>query len=176
MQGRRFCSATSCARRCFLTVSGKYDPPLTVASLATTTHSRPSTTPIPVTIPVAAAECHLSCALSQLVDEAFHALAPALEHLVPLNGCLEERHVRSLQSRGEQRRTPAALCRAGRSLDHDRRRSQSRRLRGSRRRAGRQGATQGALRTKPPDHLQGTEAELDDRRLPDARLGAEGVR
>ena len=34
-----------------MTVSGKYVPPLTVASLATITHSRPSTTPIPVTIP-----------------------------------------------------------------------------------------------------------------------------
>src|SRR5581483_2268611 len=51
MQGSRFCSAISCARRCFLTVSGKYVPPLTVASLATITHSRPSTMPIPVTIP-----------------------------------------------------------------------------------------------------------------------------
>ncbi len=51
MHGSRFCSATSCARRCFFTVSGKYEPPLTVASLATITHSRPSTTPIPVTMP-----------------------------------------------------------------------------------------------------------------------------
>ena len=51
MQGSRFCSAISCARRCFLTVSGKYVPPLTVASFATITHSRPSTTPIPVTMP-----------------------------------------------------------------------------------------------------------------------------
>ena len=51
MHGRWFCSATSCARRCFFTVSGKYEPPLTVASLATTTHSWPSTTPMPVTIP-----------------------------------------------------------------------------------------------------------------------------
>ena len=51
MQGRWFCSATSCARRCFLTVSGKYEPPLTVASFATITHSRPSTTPMPVTMP-----------------------------------------------------------------------------------------------------------------------------
>ena len=51
MQGRRFCSAISCARRCFLTVIGKYVPPLTVASLATITHSCPSTTPMPVTMP-----------------------------------------------------------------------------------------------------------------------------
>src|SRR5262249_24439520 len=51
MHGSPFCSATSCARRCFLTVSGKYVPPLTVASLATITHSWPSITPIPVTMP-----------------------------------------------------------------------------------------------------------------------------
>ncbi len=49
--GSRFCAATSCARRCFFTVSGKYDPPFTVASFATIAHSRPSTTPMPVTIP-----------------------------------------------------------------------------------------------------------------------------
>ena len=41
MHGSRFSSAISCARRCFLTVRGKYEPPLTVASLATITHSRP---------------------------------------------------------------------------------------------------------------------------------------
>src|SRR5579863_1609562 len=51
MHGRWFCSAISCARRCFFTVSGKYVPPFTVASLAITTHSRPSTTPMPVTMP-----------------------------------------------------------------------------------------------------------------------------
>src|SRR5919201_4024776 len=55
MHGRWFCSAISCARRCFLTVSGKYEPPFTVASLATTTHSWPSTMPMPVTIPAAGA-------------------------------------------------------------------------------------------------------------------------
>src|SRR4051812_12610707 len=55
MHGRWFCSAISCARRCFFTVSGKYDPPLTVASFATITHSRPSTTPMPVTMPAAGA-------------------------------------------------------------------------------------------------------------------------
>src|SRR6266566_575008 len=55
MQGRLFCPATSWARRCFLTVSGKYEPPLTVASFATIAHSRPSTTPIPVTMPAAGA-------------------------------------------------------------------------------------------------------------------------
>ena len=46
MHGSRLCSAISCARRCFLTVIGKYAPPLTVASLATTTTSRPCTRPI----------------------------------------------------------------------------------------------------------------------------------
>ncbi len=51
MQGSRLRSATSCARRCFLTVIGKYAPPLTVASLATITHSRPATRPTPVMIP-----------------------------------------------------------------------------------------------------------------------------
>src|SRR5574337_1238285 len=51
MHGSRFCAATSCARRCFFTVSGKYEPPFTVASFATMTHWRPSTTPTPVTIP-----------------------------------------------------------------------------------------------------------------------------
>src|SRR5882672_7304322 len=55
MHGRLFCWATSWARRCFLTVSGKYEPPLTVASFATITHSRPSTMPTPVTIPAAGA-------------------------------------------------------------------------------------------------------------------------
>ena len=51
MHGSRFCAATSCARRCFFTVSGKYEPPFTVASFATMTHCRPATTPMPVTIP-----------------------------------------------------------------------------------------------------------------------------
>src|SRR5271165_4816941 len=51
MHGRWFCCAISCARRCFLTVSGKYVPPLTVASLATMMHSTPSTCPMPVTMP-----------------------------------------------------------------------------------------------------------------------------
>src|ERR1044072_3482648 len=55
MHGRWFSSATSCARRCFLTVRGKYVPPLTVASLATITHARPSTIPIPATPPGRAA-------------------------------------------------------------------------------------------------------------------------
>ena len=32
-------------------MSGKYEPPLTVASFATTTQQRPSITPIPVTMP-----------------------------------------------------------------------------------------------------------------------------
>ena len=34
-----------------MTVSGKYVPPFTVASFATITHARPSTIPIPVTMP-----------------------------------------------------------------------------------------------------------------------------
>src|SRR4051794_746609 len=51
MHGSRLRSAISCARRCFFTVIGKYVPPFTVASLATTTTSRPATRPTPVTIP-----------------------------------------------------------------------------------------------------------------------------
>ncbi len=51
MQGSRLRRATSCARRCFFTVSGKYAPPLTVASLAAITHSRPLTRPTPLIIP-----------------------------------------------------------------------------------------------------------------------------
>ena len=35
----------------FFTVSGKYVPPLAVASFMTITQARPSTTPIPVTMP-----------------------------------------------------------------------------------------------------------------------------
>src|SRR6266508_1423843 len=46
-----FSRAISCARRCFFTVSGKYEPPFTVASFATITHSVPDTRPMPVTIP-----------------------------------------------------------------------------------------------------------------------------
>src|SRR5919109_1756168 len=55
MQGRWFSRAISWARRCFLTVMGKYVPPLTVASLATIITSVPCTTPMPVTIPAAGA-------------------------------------------------------------------------------------------------------------------------
>src|SRR5262245_27081292 len=55
MHGRRFSWATSWARRCFFTVSGKYVPPFTVASFAITTHGRPCTGPIPVTMPAAGA-------------------------------------------------------------------------------------------------------------------------
>src|SRR5579859_4362840 len=51
MQGRRFSSPISWARRCLRIVSGKYVPPLTVESLATMTHSRPLTRPMPVTRP-----------------------------------------------------------------------------------------------------------------------------
>ncbi len=43
--------ATSWARRIFLIVSGHQEPAFTVASLATTTTSRPSTTPMPVMTP-----------------------------------------------------------------------------------------------------------------------------
>ena len=49
--GQPVLAATSCARRCFFTVSGKYEPPFTVASLATTMQWRPWMTPMPVTIP-----------------------------------------------------------------------------------------------------------------------------
>ena len=51
MQGRWFSIAISCARRCFFTVIGKYVPPLTVASFATTTQGRPCIGPMPVTMP-----------------------------------------------------------------------------------------------------------------------------
>src|SRR5919202_843235 len=65
MHGRRFCAATSWARRCFFTVTGKYVPPLTVASLATTTTSRPATRPMPVMIPAAGASPpYMPCAAS----------------------------------------------------------------------------------------------------------------
>src|SRR5690348_6768463 len=64
-QGRRFSSATSCARRCFFTVIGKYVPPFTVASLATTTISWPCTRPMPVSRPAAgAAPSYMPCAAS----------------------------------------------------------------------------------------------------------------
>src|SRR5690348_2161421 len=63
MQGRRFSSATSCARRCFFTVIGKYVPPFTVASLATTITSQPLTRPMPVMSPAAgAASSYMPCA------------------------------------------------------------------------------------------------------------------
>src|ERR1035437_1301231 len=51
MAGSRFSRAISWARRCFLTVIGKYVPPFTVASFATTITSRPETLPTPVTSP-----------------------------------------------------------------------------------------------------------------------------
>src|SRR5918999_264397 len=53
MHGSPFCAATAWARRCFLTVIGKYVPPFTVASLATIMDSVPETRPMPVTIPAA---------------------------------------------------------------------------------------------------------------------------
>ena len=43
--------AISWARSIFRMVSGHHEPALTVASLATTTTSRPDTTPTPVTTP-----------------------------------------------------------------------------------------------------------------------------
>ena len=49
--GTRWRIATSWARRIFRIVSGHHDPAFTVASLATTTTSRPSTTPTPVMTP-----------------------------------------------------------------------------------------------------------------------------
>src|SRR5215510_593094 len=55
MQGKWFSRAISWARRCFLTVMGKYVPPLTVASLAMIITSVPCTTPRPVTMPAAGA-------------------------------------------------------------------------------------------------------------------------
>src|SRR6185312_12963072 len=65
MQGRRFSSAISCARRCFFTVTGKYVPPFTVASFATTTTSMPCTRPMPVTSPApGAAPSYMPCAAS----------------------------------------------------------------------------------------------------------------
>jgi len=63
--GKRFSSATCCARRCFFTVSGKYTPPFTVESFATIITSRPATRPIPVIMPAAgASESYMPCALS----------------------------------------------------------------------------------------------------------------
>src|SRR6185312_10939088 len=65
MHGRRFSRATSCARRCFFTVMGKYVPPFTVASLATTITSQPLTRPMPVMSPAAgAASSYIPCAAS----------------------------------------------------------------------------------------------------------------
>ena len=49
ISGNRFSSAIWLARRIFFSVHGLLVPPLTVASLETSTHSTPSTTPIPVT-------------------------------------------------------------------------------------------------------------------------------
>ncbi len=49
--GIRWRIATSCARSIFVIVSGHQAPAFTVASLATTTTSRPATTPTPVTTP-----------------------------------------------------------------------------------------------------------------------------
>jgi hypothetical protein len=43
--------ATSCARSIFVIVSGHHEPAFTVASLATTTTSRPSMVPTPVITP-----------------------------------------------------------------------------------------------------------------------------
>ena len=55
MIGTRERMAISCARRIFLIVSGHHEPAFTVASLATTTHSRPWTRPTAVTTPAAGA-------------------------------------------------------------------------------------------------------------------------
>ena len=49
MTGSRFSKAIWLARRTFFTVHGLEVPPLTVGSWATSMHSTPSTTPIPVT-------------------------------------------------------------------------------------------------------------------------------
>ena len=53
--GSRFSRAISCARSTFLQVSGNQAPAFTVASLATTTTSRPWMAPIPTTTPAAGA-------------------------------------------------------------------------------------------------------------------------
>jgi hypothetical protein len=53
--GTRQRMAISCARRILVMVSGHHDPAFTVASFATTTTSRSSTLPTPVTTPAAGA-------------------------------------------------------------------------------------------------------------------------
>ena len=80
-------------------MSGKYEPPLTVASFATITHSRPSTTPMPVTTPALGA-CAVvdlpGCERVQLqergarVDEPVDALAreQLAARVVPFDGAL----------------------------------------------------------------------------------------
>src|SRR5215203_1316647 len=107
--GRLFCAATSCARRCFFTVSGKYEPPLTVASFATLTHWRPSTTPMPVTIAalavprersLAAALRDLLSSLAQFRHELGHPLVPRGEGVVALRLRREGRHGLSVREPG----------------------------------------------------------------------------
>ena len=49
ISGIRFSRAIWWVRRIFLSVHGLLVPPLTVGSLASSTHSTPSTTPMPVT-------------------------------------------------------------------------------------------------------------------------------
>ena len=49
ISGSRFCRAIWLARSIFFNVHGLLVPPLTVGSLATSMHSTPSTTPMPVT-------------------------------------------------------------------------------------------------------------------------------
>ena len=71
--------AISCARRIFLIVSGHHDPALTVASLATTTTSRPSTRPTTVTTPAPGA-APVSCQAVTLSPLPF-SLFPCIDRM-----------------------------------------------------------------------------------------------
>src|SRR6476661_7354622 len=77
MIGTRQRIAISCARRIFLIVSGHQEPALTVASLATTTTSLPSTLPTTVTTPAAGAAPISSCCLL------FAVCCPDIDHKQP---------------------------------------------------------------------------------------------
>ena len=57
MNGSRFSCATSIARMTLRSVYGFIDPPFTVASLTVTTHSTPSTTPMPVMVLAPTVNC-----------------------------------------------------------------------------------------------------------------------
>ena len=51
MTPRPFSAAMSCARTCFLMLTGSSEPPFTVASFAMNIHGTPWITPMPVTMP-----------------------------------------------------------------------------------------------------------------------------